>query len=118
MRKTSVSAPVAIFSQAMLDEGFSAASLPVMKATVDATFLWVTGIPAYAGAAIAEVTPGTISKGIPRFDRYSASSPPRPKMKGSPPLSRQTIFPSAAPFASRRLIPSCGSVWAPPTLPT
>jgi hypothetical protein len=37
---------------------------------------WVTGIPAAAGAARAELTPGTISKRIPAATSDNASSPP------------------------------------------
>lgn len=35
-----------------------------------------------------EVMPGTISTGMPSLTRSSSSSPPRPKMKGSPPFNR------------------------------
>ena len=48
------------------------------------------------GTATAELTPGTISKRIPASASASASSPPRPKTKGSPPLSRTTSLPSRA----------------------
>ena len=58
-----------------------------------------------AGAGVtiiqADVTPGTTSKGTPAARRASASSPPRPNTKGSPPLSRTTRFPSR-PFSTRR----------------
>ena len=37
------------------------------------------------------VTPGTISKGMPAAVSASISSPPRPKINGSPPLSRTTV---------------------------
>ena len=46
----------------------------------------VTGMPARAGAASAELIPGTISNGIPAATSASASSPPRPNTKGSPPF--------------------------------
>src|SRR5215467_4241498 len=42
------------------------------------------------------VTPGTISKAMPASAKASASSPPRPKMNGSPPLSRTTVRPRRA----------------------
>ena len=51
---------------------------------------WVTGIPAYAAAAIALVIPGTTSNGTPARMQASASSPPRPNTNGSPPFRRTT----------------------------
>lgn len=74
---------------------------------VDATILEMAGGEAYGlrviavgerysrvgGTPAAAVTPGTTSKGMPHSNSVSISSPPRPKMKGSPPLRRTTIFP-------------------------
>ena len=60
----------------MLERSFSGFSCPVMKVTAEDRSLWVSGIPAYAGAAIAEVTPGTISNSMPAEASSSASSPP------------------------------------------
>ena len=77
-----------------------------------------TGMPAQAGPPSAEVTPGTTSKGIPSRFSASISSPPRPNMNGSPPLSRATRRPL---FASRTMISSisrCGTERPPPVLPT
>ena len=54
--------------------------------------LCVIGIPAYAGTAIADVTPGTISNLILFFFKYSASSPPLPKSKGSPPFNLTIVL--------------------------
>src|SRR5439155_415204 len=71
-------------------------SCPVTTANEDATPRRVSGIPAYAGAAMAEVTPGTTSNGIRARASASASSPPRPKTKGSPPLSLTTRRPRRA----------------------
>jgi len=51
------------------------------------------GYPAYAAAPVRADTPGTISKGMPSSASRSASSPPRPKRNGSPPLSRMTSTP-------------------------
>src|SRR3970040_1106290 len=45
---------------------------------------------------MADVTPGMISKGTPARANASASSPPRPKTKGSPPLRRTTRLPRRA----------------------
>ena len=42
----------------------------------------------------------------PASRRCSSSSPPRPKMKGSPPLSRTTLRPARAASTRRRLISS------------
>jgi hypothetical protein len=50
----------------------------------------VSGIPATLGAARTLEMPGTTSKGTPSSARCRASSPPRPKPLGSPPLSRAT----------------------------
>ena len=58
---------------------------PVTTVTDEATPRWVTGMPAIAGAAKADVTPGTTSKGMPAAASAATSSPPRPKRKGSPP---------------------------------
>src|SRR4028118_244997 len=45
--------------------------------------------------------PGTTSKGRPAASSASASSPPRPKTNGSPPLRRTTARPSRAWVTSR-----------------
>ncbi len=50
----------------------------------------VTGIPAAAGPAMVELTPGTTSTPTPAASSSMASSPPRPKTIGSPPLRRTT----------------------------
>ena len=49
------------------------------------------------------VTPGTTSNSIPRPRSVSASSPPRPKTNGSPPLSRTTLRPARRPLGDQRL---------------
>ncbi len=64
---------------------------------------WVTGMPASAGAAVADVTPGTISNGTPASASASASSPPRPSTNGSPALSRTTRRPARASATIRSL---------------
>ena len=66
---------------------------PVTTVTEVDTPRWVTGIPAVAGTPKAELTPGTTCHGTPARSRASPSSPPRPKTKGSPPLSRTTSLP-------------------------
>ena len=85
---------------------------------VDEYFLWVRGIPASAGTEIAEVTPGITSKGMHALERCSASSPPRPKINGSPPLSLTIVFPAAAFLIINLFISSCGIMELPPCFPT
>ena len=106
IKNTSVSTAVAGFTQSRLDSGFSGSSWPVITANVEASPRCVTGMPAYAGTATAEVTPGTTTNTMPASRSAVASSPPRPKTKGSPPLSRTTCFPSRAFSISSRLIAS------------
>ena len=48
----------------------------------------------YAAIPSGDVTPGTTSNGMPASASASASSPPRPKMNGSPPFSRTTLEPA------------------------
>ncbi len=79
--------------------------------------LCVTGTPANAGAAIADVTPGTTSKSMPAATSARPSSPPRPKTKGSPPLSLTTRLPDAARSTSSALISSWVMVWPAGDLP-
>ena len=118
MKNTRVPIPFAKALQSISEEPFVGSSWPVMKATVEVNLRWVSGIPAYAGAAMADVTPGTISNGIPASISTSASSPPRPKTKGSPPLSRATVAPVLAFSTISALMPSWDKVWSPPFLPT
>src|SRR4051795_7482198 len=63
--------------------GLVGSSCPVTKATAEAASRWVTGMPAYAGAATPAVTPGTTSKATPAVASASASSP-RPAPKAPP----------------------------------
>ena len=118
MRNINVSTAPANLSKWTSDLPLVGSSCPVITAKEAATFLWVTGIPAYAGAAMAEVIPGTSSKGTPASFSTSISSPPRPNTKGSPPFKRATTFP-CFPFSARRqLISSCVMVWFPDCFPT
>ncbi len=57
-------------------------------------------------------------EGKPGGNELSASSPPRPKTNGSPPLRRTTRFPFFASATSSALIWSCGRVCALDRLPT
>ena len=65
---------------------------PVMKLTDELSSLWVRGMPAYVAEAIPAVIPGTTRKGMLCWARKEISSHPRPKIMGSPPLSRRTFF--------------------------
>ena len=96
IRITRVSTAVASFLQSVASPSFAGSSCPVSTAKEEAMPRWVTGIPAYAGTAMAELTPGTTSKGMPALASASASSPPRPKTNGSPPLSLTTTRPALA----------------------
>src|SRR5574340_591520 len=62
--------------------------------------------------------PGTTWNWMPSAASVSISSPPRPKMNGSPPLRRSTRLPSLASRTSSSLISSCLSVWSARFLPT
>ena len=78
----------------------------------------VAGIRALASAPKAEVTPGRTRNGTPARASASASSPPRPKMLGSPPFSRSTRRPSPASRTRSALISACGVEGCPRRLPT
>jgi len=101
IRKTSVPGVAASDAQSMALSGRVGSSCPVTNVTCAAVPRWVTGMPAYAGTAWAELTPGTISKAMPAPASASASSPPRPNTKGSPPFSRTTVS-SRPPTSTRR----------------
>ena len=96
---------------------FDGSSCPVKNVTCEFWARCVTGIPAYAGAAIADVMPGTTSKSMSAATNVSASSPPRPNTKGSPPLRRITFLPSRAFSTSNALISSCENVFSPGRFP-
>ncbi len=78
----------------------------------------VTGMPASAGAASADDTPGTTSKATPAARSASASSPPRPSTNGSPALSRTTRRPRRAARIISEWIVSCRNDGLPARLPT
>ena len=91
---------------------------PVRMCTEGESPRWVTGMPAAAGTAKAEGTPGTTCTGTPASRRRESSSPPRPKRKGSPPFKRTTCRPAWAFSNKRRPISSWGTLWWPGSLPT
>src|SRR5579884_2719618 len=86
--------------------------------TEEARPRWVRGTPVYAAAPRAAVTPGTISKGIPASARARASSPPRPKRSGSPPLRRTTRRPRLASSIMRTTTSSWPTAARPRSRPT
>ena len=117
MRKTSVPGVAASEPQSSELSGFDGSSWPVTNVTWAANPRCVTGMPAYAGTAYAELTPGTTSNGMPAASSASASSPPRPKTKGSPPFRRTTAAsrpPSSTSSSFRR---SCVIACSPGPLP-
>ena len=86
-------------------------SCAVTNATADASSRWVTGMPAYAGAATPAVTPGTTSK------RHAGLAPaPRPpRRRGRTrtdrrPSAARRCVPARACSTSRRLISSWASM--------
>ena len=78
----------------------------------------VSGSPASAAQPSAAVTPGTTTTGTCACRRCSSSSPPRPKMKGSPLLSRTTLRPLRAASTRRAFISFCAMPGWPRRLPT
>ena len=103
MRITSVPPARASAGQSVSVLPLAGSSWPVTIVTWVLSPRWVTGMPAYAGAAIALVMPGTTSKGTPASMSASASSPPRPNTNGSPPLSRTTTATGATVLDQRRV---------------
>ena len=123
IRITSVPLALASDSQSTPPGPASSPTWPVTTVTEVDNPRWVTGMPATAGAAIAEVTPGITSQGTPACDSASASSPPRPNRKGSPPFNRTTVAParpwvmSSALMSSWRAAPTRASPSVPPGVP-
>ena len=64
-----------------------------------------------------EVIPGIILKGIPASYSAVASSPPRPKTKGSPPFSLRTRLFFLARCINLREISTCFGEGFPPRFP-
>ena len=96
-------------------------SWPATNATDEDRALCVSGMPSYAAEPAPEVMPGTSSHSTPCRARNSASSPPRPNMVGSPPLSRTTVPAGPAEAAASsiaRFVASWWSVSSPTALPT
>ena len=85
----------------------SSFSCPVIKVKALLRSRWVTGIPAYAAAAMAAVIQGTTSRGMSATGSISHSSPPRPKTNGSPPLRRTTLLAWLCEFDEQGVDFSC-----------
>ena len=75
-------------------------------------------MPTEAAQPSAAVTPGTTATGRPAARSASTSSPPRPKMKGSPAFRRTTVSPARTRRTSSALISSCVQRAWPLRLPT
>jgi hypothetical protein len=119
MRTTSVPGPVASACHRTRLAGSSGSRCPVTMQTSWVKPRAVTGMPAYAGAARADEIPGTTWKAMPSATSASASSDPRPKTNGSPPLRRTTRRPACACPTSWALISSWrGAVPVQLVLPT
>ena len=117
MSRTSVPGPLASASQSTVAPGCEGSRCAETIATSWVMPRCVSGIPASAGTATALVTPGTTSNGTPAATQASASSPPRPKTYGSPPLSRTTRRPARACSTIVALICSCVRLCACGALP-
>src|SRR5882762_5959470 len=102
-------------------QSFSRSPLPargVTKTTWRARPRRVSDTPSSALAAVAAVTPGTISKSIPALRSASISSCARPKSMGSPPFSRTTTACLRAASTSLLFMKLCAVEWRPLRLPT
>src|SRR5215472_10531403 len=72
----------------------------MMRTSVAAS--WVSGMPAYAGTAVAAEIPGTISNGTLALAQLATSAAAPQNMKGSPLNSRSTNCPCLAALMSWR----------------
>ena len=116
MRMTTVPPTWATASQSVASSS-PGRRCPVTMVTAAASPRCVTGTPAKAGAATAELMPGTTSNATPASCNPSASSPPRPKTYGSPPF-RRTTQPCRRPRSTRRAVISSWGTGRPGRLPT
>ena len=71
---------------------------PVRMRTAEARLRSVAGMPAYAGPARADVTPGATSKAMPASASAAASSPPRPNKKRIAALEPDNALPTTRPL--------------------
>ena len=117
IRITSV-VPVRASASQFSEASWAGSSCAVITVIPADTPRIVTGIPAAAGAAIDDDTPGTSVTSIPALSSATASSPPRPNTKGSPPLSRTTQSNRRPRSIRISLISSCAFRGEPGVLPT
>ena len=73
------------------------------RSRVCETSRWVSGICRHAAAAMPGGDAGHDLDRMPASRSASSSSPPRPKMNGSPPLSRTTVCPARARAIIKRI---------------
>ncbi|MNC90540.1 hypothetical protein D3C83_66480 [compost metagenome] len=64
------------------------------------------------------VMPLTVSTAMPAAHSAAISSPPRPKMNGSPPFRRATMVPRRASRTISFSMNACGVDLQPPRFPT
>ena len=110
--------PDPVSASARWSARLSARSWPVTKMAPALQSRCVSGMPIEAGAARPLLMPLTTSTWTPAARRWAHSSPPRPKMNGSPPFRRTTQCPASASDIIRRSMNSCEVERQPPRLPT
>ncbi len=84
---------------------------PQVTTATSRLFFVVSGTPAYAGTAVTDETPGTISKPTPALTHACASSGPEAYTNGSPAISRTTRHPDLACFTTTFARPAWVSGW-------
>ena len=116
---TSVPGKRASASQSKALSGLAGSSWPVTNATAEASSRWVTGMPAYAGAATPAVTPGhhlERDAGIRQRLRLLAAAAEHERVAALQPHDLATL---ARPSrTSSALISSCSIALRPGCLPT
>ncbi len=106
MRITRVPRSLASADQSTVERSSSGATWPLTTVNSWATPRCVTGMPTAPGTLMELEMPGTTVHGMPCSASAAASSMPRPKTKGSPPLRRTTAFPALACSMSALLMAS------------
>ena len=102
----------------MSDGSWPSAPCAVTYCTRRASLRCVSDTPSRLAAPCAALMPGTTSTAMPAVRQAAISSPARPKIIGSPPLSRTTRLPAFASDTISALISSCLQDGAKPVLPT
>src|SRR3954452_728245 len=106
MKKTSVPG---VCARCAKSSSSPVAECPLTSVTCAATPRCVTGMSNAAGTEASAATPGPTSNATPASASVIASSPPRPKTKGSPPFRRTVSSPSCPSSTSSPLIASWSS---------